>query len=99
MAQAGLADDNPWVSYSNCADVWSLIDQVSVPGKGCLVFTKNQDGDIVSHVALIVSDVASNGDFDVIEGDYNGSSVVTKRATPMNVSDAHIVGFGRPLAA
>lgn len=96
VAQAGLADYNPWVNYSNCADVWNLIQRVTVPSKGCLVFTKNQESDTVSHVALIVSDIASNGDFDVIEGDYNGSTVVTRRLTPMNVSNAHIVGFGRP---
>ena len=96
VAQAGLADYNPWVNQSNCADVWNMINRVSIPSKGCLVFTKNQEEDTVSHVALIVSDIASNGDFDVIEGDYNGSSVVTKRSTPMNVSNAHIVGFGCP---
>lgn len=97
VAQAGLADNNPWVNKSNCADVWDLIQRVTTPSKGCLVFTKNQQEDTVSHVALVVSDIASNGDFDVIEGDYNGSSVVTRRPTPMNVSNSHIVGFGRPL--
>ena len=96
VAQAGLAAYNPWVNYSTCADVWRLIQRVTTPSKGCLVFTKNQEEDTVSHVALIVSDIASNGDFDVIEGDYNGSSVVTKRANPMNVNNTHIVGFGRP---
>lgn len=96
VAQAGLADYNPWVTLSNAKDVWEVINQVSYPSKGCIVFTKNQAADTVSHCALIVSDVADNGDFDVIEGDYNGSSYVTERPEPMNIGNDHIVGFGRP---
>ena len=96
VAQAGLADYNPWVSESNCGEAWGMISHVATPSKGCLVYTKNRPEDTASHVALIISNVAENGDFDVIEGNYEGSSVVNIRPTPMNVSDTNIVGFGCP---
>lgn len=93
VGQAGLISENPWVGYSNCADVWNQITKVTNPVKGALVFTKNANEDTVSHVAVIVSDV-SNGEFTVVEGDYNGSNTVTTR--DMSLTNPTTVGYGLP---
>lgn len=93
IGQAGLISENPWVAYSNCADVWNQIAKIPCPVKGALVFTKNSTEDTVSHVAVIVGDV-SNGEFKVVEGDYNGSDTVTTRY--MSLNNPTTVGYGLP---
>lgn len=98
VAQAGLADQNPWVNNSNAAEVWedTTLPKVTEPRKGGLVFTRN-NSDNVSHVAVItdVTDVGENGDFTVHEGDYNGSDYVTTR-TMNTTNNTNIVGYGLP---
>lgn len=98
VTQAGLSPLNNWVTNTNCTGGWNALknSKFTEPEKGAIFYTK-RGTDTVSHTGIVV-DVVSSTKCYVVDGNYNGSSNLTRRLfdTQNMASGTTFLGFVKP---
>lgn len=98
VTQAGLSPSNSWTTNTNCTGGWNALKgrKLTVPEEGAIFYTK-RGTDTVSHTGIVVEKV-SNTQCYVVDGNYNGSSSLTRRLfdTQNMASGITFLGFVKP---
>ncbi len=98
VTQACLVPENSWVTDTNCTGGWGALGAtaIQVPSLGYIFYTKS-GSDTVSHTGIVVEEISSTKCM-VVDGNYNGSSSLTRREMDLSnlATGVTLLGFVKP---
>ncbi len=99
VTQACLVPGNSWVTDTNCTGGWGALGATAIqtPSLGYIFYTKS-GSDTVSHTGIVVEEISSTKCM-VVDGNYDGSSSLTRREMDLNnlASGVTLLGFVKPV--